>query len=88
MTSHFVFLLSAFAAGSAAAQAGARPDPTAARAAVPRIEYRSAFEGYRPLADEKAQAWRESNERVQGAGGRAARDQRAPAQDKPKGERK
>jgi len=58
------FALAAVAAGSAAAQAAARPDPAAPEAKVPPSEYRSAFEGYRPFAEDKVAPWRESNDAV------------------------
>lgn len=62
-----LFALAAAAAGTAVAQATARPDPTAPQAKVPPVEYRSAFEGYRPFAEEKVAPWRESNDAVKGA---------------------
>ena len=37
------------------------PDP---KAKVPPAQYRSAFEGYRPFADDKAKDWRKANEDV------------------------
>jgi hypothetical protein len=57
-------LVCALVATGASAQSGARPDPTAPKAPVPRIEYRSAFEGYRPLGEDKPAPWRESNDSV------------------------
>lgn len=58
-----VIALAALAAG-ASAQERERPDPTDPKAKVPAVEYRSAFERYRPFADEKPAPWRESNEAV------------------------
>lgn len=55
--------LAALAAGVVTAQER-RPDPAEAKAKVPPVEYRSAFEGYRPYAEEKVAPWRESNEAV------------------------
>lgn len=46
-------------AGGVAAQGAADP-----KAKVPPAQYRSAFEGYRPFADEKPRDWRKSNEEV------------------------
>lgn len=58
-----VIALAALAAG-ASAQERERPNPTDPRAKVPAVEYRSAFEGYRPFAEEKPAPRRESNEAV------------------------
>lgn len=58
-----VIALAALAAG-ASAQERERPNPTDPRAKVPAVEYRSAFEGYRPFAEQKPAPWRESNEGV------------------------
>lgn len=56
--------LAALAAGVVAAQEARRPDPVEPKAKVPPAGYRSAFEGYRPYADEKVAPWRESNDAV------------------------
>ena len=58
-------------AGVAAAQEAARPDPRNPRAKAPPVEYRSAFEGYRPYAESELRDWRKSNEEVGSAGGHA-----------------
>ena len=58
-----VIALAALAAG-ASAQERERPNPTDPRAKVPAVEYRSAFEDYRPFAEQKPAPWRESNEEV------------------------
>jgi hypothetical protein len=63
--------LAALVAGVAAAQEARRPDPAEPKAKVPPTEYRSAFEGYRPFADEERRDWRKSNEEVGAAGGHA-----------------
>ena len=55
--------------GSAAAQNERRPDPLEPKAGVPAPVYRSAFEGYRPFADEDMRDWRKSNDEVGAAGG-------------------
>jgi hypothetical protein len=65
--------LAALAAGAVAAQETPRPQPTDPGAKVPAVEYRSAFSGYRALAEEKVAPWRESNEAV-----------KPPPEDKPK----
>ncbi|NML16933.1 hypothetical protein [Azohydromonas caseinilytica] len=46
----------------AAAQGSATP-------AAPQSVYRSAFEGYRPFADEPVRSWRETNDTVGRIGG-------------------
>ena len=58
-------------AGLAVAQSGDRPDPRDPRAKAPAVEYRSAFEGYRPYAEAELRDWRKSNEEVGAAGGHA-----------------
>ncbi|HSD54194.1 MAG TPA: hypothetical protein VLC47_08515 [Burkholderiales bacterium] len=56
-------------ATAAAAQTPAQP-PREATAAPPPA-YRSAYEGYRPYADEPLAPWREVNETVERVGGHA-----------------
>ena len=51
-------------AGLAVAQSADRPDPRDPRAKAPAVEYRSAFEGYRPFTEPDARDWRKSNEEV------------------------
>ena len=58
-------------AGLAVAQGDGRSDPRDAKAKVPPVEFRSAFEGYRPHADAELRDWRKSNEEVGAAGGHA-----------------
>jgi hypothetical protein len=58
-------------AGMAIAQGDGRSDPRHPTAKVPPVEFRSAFEGYRPYADEELRDWRKSNEEVGAAGGHA-----------------
>jgi hypothetical protein len=60
----------AFAA-AALAQGEGRRDPLDPRAKVPPVEFRSAFEGYRPQAETKSRDWRKSNDEVRAAGGHA-----------------
>jgi hypothetical protein len=59
--------LAALAAGVAAAQEARRPDPADLKAKVPPVEYRSAFEGYRPFADQELRDWRKANAEVREA---------------------
>jgi len=56
-------------AGAATAQGADRRDALDARASTPRIEYRSAFDGYRPFAERDLRDWRTANEEVREAGG-------------------
>lgn len=56
---------------AAAAQSAQRPNPLDANAKVPAAEYRSAFDGFRPFAEEDLADWRKSNEEVGAAGGHA-----------------
>lgn len=65
MYKQMLFALAAMTAGSAAAQA--RPDPADAKAKAPPVEYRSAFEGYRPYAEPELASWRAVNEEVRRA---------------------
>ena len=52
-------------AGTAIAQG----DPRDPRAKAPPVEFRSAFEGYKPFADQELRDWRKSNEEIGVAGG-------------------
>lgn len=67
----FVVVSALLFAGMAVAQGDGRPDPRDARVKVPPVEYRSAFEGYRPYAEPELRDWRKSNEEVGAAGGHA-----------------
>ena len=58
-------------AGLAVAQGERRSDPRDPKAKAPPVEFRSAFEGYRPYAEPDLRDWRKSNEEVGAAGGQA-----------------
>lgn len=58
-------------AACAASENQGRPDVTDSRVKVPALEFRTAFEGYRPYAEEEQQDWRKANEEVGAAGGHA-----------------
>ncbi len=58
-------------AACAASENQSRPEVTDARAKVPAVEFRTAFEGYRPFAEQEQQDWRKANEEVGAAGGHA-----------------
>jgi hypothetical protein len=82
-------LLAALAAGAAAAQSGARPDPADPQARVPAVPYRSAFEGYRSLEEPKRVPWRDANQEVGRVGGhmgvlreQATREKQSPGERK------
>jgi hypothetical protein len=68
----FLFLCGstlAAAASAADAPAAARPDPAAANAPVPPVQYKSPFAGFRALGDDKPVGWRQANDTVNGIGG-------------------
>ncbi len=58
-------------AGLAVAQSEGRSDPRDPGTRVPPVEFRSAFEGYRPFAEQELRDWRKSNDEVGAAGGPA-----------------
>jgi hypothetical protein len=64
-----VVVMPLLAAGCAAGQAAAPPDPRATQAKVPSVEYRSALEGYRAFSEQELADWRKANEEVGAAGG-------------------
>lgn len=70
MYRRIVVALAAWCAGAAAAQ-GAQLDPAQPQATGKPPEYRSAFEGYRPFAEQEVADWRKANEEVREAGGHA-----------------
>ena len=51
-------------AGAAVAQSDGRANPIDPQAKVPPVEFRSAFEGYRPFVDQETLDWRKANEEV------------------------
>ncbi|MBY0271194.1 MAG: hypothetical protein K2X06_15100 [Burkholderiales bacterium] len=53
----------------ALAQQPARANPADPRAETPPPRHQSAFDGYRPLRDEKIQSWRDINDEVARTGG-------------------
>jgi hypothetical protein len=69
MRTIFVAVPALLFAGMAVAQGSGRPDPRDPGAKVPPVEFRSAFEGYRPYADQDLRDWRKSNDEVGAAGG-------------------
>ena len=74
--SRWLAVFPAMAALAAVAQTSPTPAPTPAPAGTaataappPVLTYKSALEGYRPFADEKAIPWKEANETVYRRGG-------------------
>lgn len=59
-------------AGAAVAQSDGRANPLDPQAKVPPVVFRSAFEGYRPFAEQELRDWRSANEDVGAAGGHPA----------------
>jgi hypothetical protein len=64
-------VLALLLAGTAVAQSDRRQNAVDPRAKVPPVEFRSAFEGYRPFLDQEMGDWRKANEEVGAAGGHA-----------------
>ena len=58
-------------AGAAVAQSDGRANPLDPQAKVPPVVFRSAFEGYRPFAEQELRDWRGANEEVGAGGGHA-----------------
>jgi hypothetical protein len=71
MRTIFVAVPALLLAGTAAAQSDGRANALDPRAKVPPAEFRSAFEGYRPFAEQELRDWRGANEEVGAAGGHA-----------------
>ena len=73
-----ILAVAALACATAAAGAQTPAQPPADRGAAPPLTYRSAYEGYRPYAEESLAPWREVNDNVERVGGHAgvARDRR------------
>ena len=67
----FLVLPALLLAGAASAQSESRANPADPQAKAPQVEYRSAFEGYRPFAEEDLRDWRKSNDEVGAASGHA-----------------
>jgi hypothetical protein len=80
----FVAVPALVLAGVAAAQDAARPDPRDPRSKVPPVEYRSAFDGYRPFVEPELRDWRRANEEVGAARGHGGRNSE-PQPAKPEG---
>jgi hypothetical protein len=71
MRAIFVFLPALLVTGVAAAQRDGRADPRDPATKVPPTEYRSAFDGYRPYAEQEPRDWRGANDEVREASGHA-----------------
>jgi hypothetical protein len=55
-------------AGCSTVKSDGRPGPTNPEAKAPPVVFTSAFENYRPFADQELQDWRQANEEVRAAG--------------------
>ena len=66
MPKTYLVLPALLLAGCTASQNPSRPDVTDSRVQVPAIEFRTAFDGYRPFAEEEPKDWRKANEDVKG----------------------
>ena len=66
MQKTFLVVPALLLASCAASQNPGRPDVTDSRVKVPPIEFRTAFDGYRPFAEEEQKDWRKANEDVGG----------------------
>jgi hypothetical protein len=75
----FVAIPALLFAACAAAQGDGRANPLDAGAKTPPVEYRSAFEGYKPFAEQELTDWRKSNAEVDAASRKASK----PAPGKP-----
>ena len=67
----FIVVPAMIFAGAVAAQSSGPASPADAQAKVPPVQYRSAFEGYRPFVDQELSDWRKANDEVGAAGGHA-----------------
>ena len=65
-------------AGIAVAQNADRASPLDPQAKAPAVEFRSAFEGYRPFAEQEQRDWRKANEEVREARGHAGQKTSKP----------
>ncbi len=65
----FIVVPALLLAGTAAAQGEGRVTPLDPKAKVPPVEFRSAFEGYRPFAEQEMRDWRSANDEVGASGG-------------------
>ena len=66
---NFSWALPALLAASVAAAQERRAIALDPQAKVPAAQFRSAFEGYRPFAEQELADWRKANEEVAAAGG-------------------
>lgn len=66
-----ILAVGALACATAAAGAQTPAQPPADRGAAPPLTYRSAYESYRPYAEEPLAPWREVNDTVERVGGHA-----------------
>jgi hypothetical protein len=60
----FIVVPALLLAGAAAAQGDGRGSALDPQVKVPPVEFRSAFDGYRPFAEQEMRDWRGANEEV------------------------
>ena len=65
------FAVPALLLAGCSTQGDVRPGPSEPSSKAPAVTYRSAFEGYRPFAEQELQDWRKANDEVGAAGGHA-----------------
>ena len=70
MHTFFSVLSALLIAGAAAAAPEHRPTPLDSLAKAPPVQFRSAFDGYRPFADQELVDWRKANDGVRAAAGK------------------
>ena len=75
----FIAVSAILFASFAAAQGDGRANPLDPGAKSPAVQYRSAFEGYKPFAERDLSDWRKANDEV----GAAAQKTSKPAPGKP-----
>ena len=71
MSKAMLCALGMIVASAAFGQGAPAADPEDPAAPAPPLAYRSAFDGYKPFADEDVAGWREANDEVRAAGGHA-----------------
>ena len=87
LPARWLAVLPALAAFAAGAQTGPAPQAAATTDAASPLTFRSAMEGYKPFADEKAIPWKEANDTVHQRGGwqAYAKEGAGAADEKPAG---
>ena len=66
-----IFVIGALALAGCAGSPPQAPHPRQPQSSVAPLQYNSAFEGYRPFAEQDLANWRKANDDVGAAGGHA-----------------